>query len=198
MLAEVLRPTAAALPAPRGQRGAALLLLTGTALLLAGRQGDALRGGGLAFTVAPAGGLATAPRPWTRPRERSGALTAAGADPNRRVPKWPWVEPTIPQELVDQAREEGFRLRPRYNHMKIGYVVSDKNIKTRVAHVEYFLFNAKYGAYYKRSKKFHYHDEYEVSKLGDVVIIGHFKKRSKMKNYRLIEVMKKNTAPTHV
>mmetsp|Transcript_35455 Transcript_35455/g.48295 ORF Transcript_35455/g.48295 Transcript_35455/m.48295 type:complete len:83 (-) Transcript_35455:11-259(-) len=82
--------------------------------------------------------------------------------------------------------------------MKIGYVVSDKNIKTRVAHVEYFLFNAKYGAYYKRSRKFHYHDEYEVSKLGDVVLIAPFRRRSKMKTYRLIEVVKKHTAPVRV
>jgi len=71
------------------------------------------------------------------------------------------VEPTIPQELIDEAEKEGFRLRPKYHHMKVGYVVSDKNKRTRIAHVEYFLFNAKLGAYYKQSKRFHYHDHYE-------------------------------------
>eukprot|EP00438_Fugacium_kawagutii_P006736 Skav219148 [mRNA] locus=scaffold1574:788722:789569:- [translate_table: standard] len=74
--------------------------------------------------------------------------------------------------------------------------------KTRVALIEYYLFNAKYGGWYKRSKKKHFHDEYELSKLGDVVLIAPYRtglgdvndsaKRSNMKWYRLIEVMRKN------
>ncbi|CAL1138288.1 unnamed protein product [Cladocopium goreaui] len=111
---------------------------------------------------------------------------------------WRWVEPTVPEELVESAKEEGFRLRPTYSHMKIGYVVSDKQKKTRVALIEYYLFNAKYGGWYKRSKKKHFHDEYELSKLGDVVLIAPYRKRSNMKWYRLIEVMRKNDAPEHV
>merc|ERR1712113_1239344 len=131
------------------------------------------------------------PRTWTQPRARGDSSTGMQL-------KKKWVEPTLPQDLVEEAAKEGFRLRPKYNHMKIGYVISDKNEKTRVAHVEYFLFNAKYGAYYKRSKKFHYHDEYEISKLGDVVLIAPFRKRSRMKNYRIIEVLKQNTLPIRV
>merc|ERR1712008_118809 len=111
----------------------------------------------------------------------------------------PWVEPTVPEELVQSAKEEGFRLRPQYNHQKVGYVVSkiDRS-NTGVALIEYFKFSEKYGAYYKRSVKCHYHDEYKVSKLGDVVIVAPFRKMTKMKSWRLVEVMKKNTAPTHV
>eukprot|EP00913_Durusdinium_trenchii_P002577 g2385.t1 len=59
--------------------------------------------------------------------------------------------------------------------MKIGYVVSDKMPKTRVALIEYYLFNAKYGSWYKRMKKKHFHDEYEISKLGDVVLIAPYR-----------------------
>merc|ERR1712107_425146 len=109
-----------------------------------------------------------------------------------------WIEPTVPKELVEQAAEEGFRLRPQYKHQKIGYVVSTAGRKTRVALIEYFLFNAKFGSWYKRSKKFHFHDEYETAQLGDVVIIAPCRKRSKMKAYRLVEVVKKNTAPIRV
>merc|ERR1712061_751883 len=110
--------------------------------------------------------------------------------PRRQI----WVEPTVAQELVDSAAEEGFTLRPQYNYQKIGYVVSDVHPKTRICHVEYFLFNAKYGHWYKRSSKIHYHDEYESSKLGDVVMIAPTRKLSKRKAYRLIEVVKNNTA----
>eukprot|EP00930_Biecheleria_cincta_P062505 TRINITY_DN4797_c0_g1_i2.p1 TRINITY_DN4797_c0_g1~~TRINITY_DN4797_c0_g1_i2.p1 ORF type:complete len:197 (+),score=44.03 TRINITY_DN4797_c0_g1_i2:71-661(+) len=109
-----------------------------------------------------------------------------------------WVEPTLPEELVQQAKEDGFRLRPKYVHMKIGYVIADKQKKTRICLVEYFLFNSKYGVYYKRSKKKHFHDEYELSKLGDVVLITPYRKLSNMKSYRLVEIMKKGEAPTHV
>merc|ERR1712187_221285 len=138
--------------------------------------------------------LAVGRRPWASNLDPSAPATVMNG--GRKF--FGWIEPTIPEELQDEAKKEGFRLRPKYSHMKIGYVVSDKNEKTRVAHVEYFLFNAKYGAYYKRSKKFHYHDEYEISKLGDVVLIAPSKKTSTMKAYRLIEVMKKNTAPVRV
>merc|ERR1711920_391057 len=100
--------------------------------------------------------------------------------------------------LVEQAAAEGFRLRPQYNFQKIGYVVSDANKKTRVAHVEYFLFNAKFSTWYKRSSKIHYHDEYETSKMGDVVLIAPYRKVSKKKTHRLVEVVKNNTAPIRV
>eukprot|EP00929_Paragymnodinium_shiwhaense_P002403 TRINITY_DN102637_c0_g1_i1.p1 TRINITY_DN102637_c0_g1~~TRINITY_DN102637_c0_g1_i1.p1 ORF type:complete len:210 (-),score=60.74 TRINITY_DN102637_c0_g1_i1:177-806(-) len=116
----------------------------------------------------------------------------------KKFPGYTFVEPTIPEDLVEEAAKEGFRLRPKYHHMKVGYVVSDRQKKTRIAHVEYFLFNAKLGAYYKQSKRFHFHDEYEISKLGDVVLIAPFRKKTTMKHYRIIEVLKNNTAPVRV
>eukprot|EP00416_Gambierdiscus_australes_P033054 CAMPEP_0171092914 /NCGR_PEP_ID=MMETSP0766_2-20121228/38050_1 /TAXON_ID=439317 /ORGANISM="Gambierdiscus australes, Strain CAWD 149" /LENGTH=187 /DNA_ID=CAMNT_0011551261 /DNA_START=38 /DNA_END=601 /DNA_ORIENTATION=+ len=152
------------------------------------------------FTVStPVGGSALASRLWVPPGMRTDCATAMrgrikGVEPRRK----PWVEPTVPDELAQEAAADGYRLRPVYSHMKVGYVVSDVNAKTRICHVEYFLFDAKYGAYYRRSKKKHYHDEYEISKLGDVVLITPWKKRSKMKHYRLVEVLKKNTAPVRV
>mmetsp|Transcript_129835 Transcript_129835/g.277140 ORF Transcript_129835/g.277140 Transcript_129835/m.277140 type:complete len:211 (+) Transcript_129835:104-736(+) len=185
----------------RRQRGLALFAFLGVALLVVAWPSAGVspgQGRPAAFLlVGPAAATGMRVAPWSRTaaREQVGRNMAITA---RQTKRRPWVEPTIPQELMDEAGKEGFRLRPKYSHMKIGYVVSDKNEKTRVAHVEYFLFNAKYGAYYKRSKKFHYHDEYEISKLGDVVLIAPYRKTSAMKSYRLIEVMKKNTAPVRV
>mmetsp|Transcript_1350 Transcript_1350/g.3429 ORF Transcript_1350/g.3429 Transcript_1350/m.3429 type:complete len:177 (+) Transcript_1350:52-582(+) len=175
---------ASAAAPPKG-RPALVLLLAGAALA--------------AFlTLAPASAPSTFVAP---PLPSTKGLTVGTADDAlvaRETRKWPWVEPSIPAELVDEAKDDGFSLRPKYNHAKVGYVISDKNAKTRVAYVEYFLFNAKYGAYYKRSKKFHFHDEYETAKLGDVVMIAPYRRRSRMKHYRLIEVLKKNTTPIRV
>merc|ERR1712187_8680 len=138
--------------------------------------------------------LAVGRRPWASTLDPSAPATVMNG--GRKF--FGWIEPTIPEELQDEAKKEGFRLRPKYSHMKIGYVVSDFNRKTRVAYCEYFLFSAKYGLYYKRSSKFHFHDEYEISKLGDVVLIAPYRRVSAKKSYRLIEVMKKNTAPTTI
>merc|ERR1712182_11564 len=98
--------------------------------------------------------------------------TAMGVRLDAEGEPYKWVEPTIPQELVDEAAKEGMRLRPTYHQMKIGYVISAEKPKTRVVLCEYYLFNGKYGMYYKRSKKFHMHDEYGISKLGDVVMLA--------------------------
>jgi small subunit ribosomal protein S17 len=171
--------------APKQGRPAIALLLAGAAVA--------------AFvTLAPA----STPSAFVAPQLPSAQGLTVGSAVGSRVAvntrTWPWVEPTIPEELVAEAKDEGFALRPKYNHAKIGYVISDCNTKTRVAHVEYFLFNAKYGAYYKKSKKFHFHDEYETAQLGDVVMIAPYRRRSKMKHYRLIEVLKKNDTPIRV
>mmetsp|Transcript_111953 Transcript_111953/g.289300 ORF Transcript_111953/g.289300 Transcript_111953/m.289300 type:complete len:189 (+) Transcript_111953:92-658(+) len=147
------------------------------------------------FTSSPSFGL-TAER--NSARQPATALQVMRGPPVLNPYKHKWVEPTVPTELVEKAAEEGFRLRPQYNYQKIGYVVSDVNSKTRICLVEYFLFNAKFGAYYMRSKKIHYHDEYETSKLGDVVLIAPSRKMSKKKAYRLVEVVKNNTAPIRV
>jgi len=112
--------------------------------------------------------------------------------------KKPWVEPTVPEELAEQAAKEGFRLRPKYNSQKVGYVVQDATRKTRACHVEYFLFSTKYGYWYKRSKVKHFHDEYGLSQLGDVVLIAPYRKSSKIKHYRLVEVLKNSTQPVRV
>merc|ERR1712046_82465 len=105
-----------------------------------------------------------------------------------RVFKKPWVEPTIPQHLVDEAKEQGFRLRPKYHDEKIGYVISDCNKKTRTALVERFVFFSVLGVYTKRSRKIHFHDEYETSKVGDVVVIAPCRKLSGKKAHRLVEI----------
>merc|ERR1719263_433111 len=103
-----------------------------------------------------------------------------------------------PQELVDQAAKDGFRLRPKYVRMKVGYVINDQMNETRIMLSEHFVFNGKYGVWRKRWKKKHFHDELQLSKLGDVVVIAPTRKMTPRKHYRLIEVLKKNKLPREV
>ena len=49
----------------------------------------------------------------------------------------------------------------------------------------------KYGKYINLSSKYHVHDEKEVSKEGDLVIIQECRPLSKTKSWKLLEVIKK-------
>ena len=75
---------------------------------------------------------------------------------------------------------------------EMGKVISDKMDKTVVVLVERRVRHPKYGKYIKRSTKIHAHDEKNVSKMGDTVLIKVSRPRSKMKTWELVEVVTKN------
>ena len=52
----------------------------------------------------------------------------------------------------------------------------------------------KYGKYINLSTKYHVHDEKEVSKEGDIVLIQECKPISKTKNWMLVDVVKKGVS----
>lgn len=76
-----------------------------------------------------------------------------------------------------------------------GVVVSDKMQKTRVVKITRLSKHAKYGRIDKIYNKFKVHDEKETAKIGDTVRIEETRPISKDKRYRLLEVLKKATAP---
>ena len=49
----------------------------------------------------------------------------------------------------------------------------------------------KYGKYINLSTKYHVHDEKEVSKEGDIVLIQECKPISKTKNWMLVDIVQK-------
>lgn len=73
-----------------------------------------------------------------------------------------------------------------------GQVVSDKNTNTVVVLVERRVRHPIYKKYIKQSKKFHAHDE-TGARQGDVVRIEECRPISKLKNWRVIETVKKFT-----
>jgi small subunit ribosomal protein S17 len=71
----------------------------------------------------------------------------------------------------------------------VGTVVSDKMQKTIVVSVERTVKHPKYGKILRRKSKLHAHDENQVCKIGDVVKIRETRPLSKLKNWRLVEVI---------
>ncbi len=74
---------------------------------------------------------------------------------------------------------------------KIGKVVSGKMKKSIVVGVERLVRHPLYGKYFKKTSHFMAHDESNVAKEGDVVLITETRPLSKRKRWRLVEVLEK-------
>ncbi len=73
-----------------------------------------------------------------------------------------------------------------------GVVVSDKMDKTITVLVETTKKHAKYGKRVKYGKKYKAHDENNVAKVGDVVLIMETRPLSATKRFRLVKVIASN------
>jgi len=73
----------------------------------------------------------------------------------------------------------------------LGTVVSDKCDKTITVLVETYKKDSLYGKRVKYSKKYTAHDEKNEAKVGDKVRIVETRPLSKMKRYRLVEIVEK-------
>lgn len=74
---------------------------------------------------------------------------------------------------------------------RIGVVVSNKMDKSIVVRVERRLKHPKYGKFVKRSTKFMAHDEKNECQIGDVVRIMETRPLSRMKRWRLVEIIER-------
>jgi len=74
---------------------------------------------------------------------------------------------------------------------RIGIVTSNKMDKTIVVSVERKVKHPKYGKFVKRTKKFYAHDEKTECGIGDTVRIMETRPLSKLKNWRLIEILER-------
>ena len=70
-----------------------------------------------------------------------------------------------------------------------GKVVSHKMSKTRTILVNRRQKHPKYGKYINLSTKYHAHDEKDVSKEGDEVLIQECRPISKTKSWKILEVL---------
>jgi small subunit ribosomal protein S17 len=72
-----------------------------------------------------------------------------------------------------------------------GVVVSDKMDKTIVVEVSAIRSHPVYRKRYKTSKKYYAHDEQNQCGVGDVVTISETRPTSRLKRWRLLEVVEK-------
>jgi small subunit ribosomal protein S17 len=74
---------------------------------------------------------------------------------------------------------------------RVGIVVSDKMDKTITVSVERKVKHPMYGKFIKKSTSFHAHDEKNDCGIGDTVKIMETRPLSKLKNWRLVEILEK-------
>lgn len=81
--------------------------------------------------------------------------------------------------------------RPRQS--KIGVVTSTKMQKTIVVKVTRTIQHPLYGRYVRVHKKFYAHDEHGEARPGDTVRIVETRPLSKLKRWRLAEIVSRST-----
>jgi small subunit ribosomal protein S17 len=92
--------------------------------------------------------------------------------------------------MSDNQNTQGQEDRAR-RKSRVGTVVSDKMDKTVVVSVERRFPHPLYGKQMTRSKKFHAHDENNDYHVGDVVRIVETRPLSKLKRWRVAEVIER-------
>jgi small subunit ribosomal protein S17 len=76
--------------------------------------------------------------------------------------------------------------------VRVGTVLSDKMEKTVVVGVQRKVAHRLYGKHTTRTKKYFAHDEDGQAKQGDLVRIVETRPLSKLKRWRLVEVVEKS------
>jgi small subunit ribosomal protein S17 len=82
------------------------------------------------------------------------------------------------------------KARKSRRQQKVGRVVSNKMDKTIVVNVETLKRHRIYKRTYKQTKHFYAHDENNTCQPGDIVRIEESRPLSKLKRWRLVEVVK--------
>jgi len=78
--------------------------------------------------------------------------------------------------------------------IKVGQVVSDRMSKTIVVQVEERKLLRRYRKHIRRHFKFYAHDPQEAANIGDVVKIEEVRPLSRLKRWRLVEIVKRAEA----
>ena len=82
-------------------------------------------------------------------------------------------------------------MEEKRTHELVGTVVSDVNDKTITVLVETYKNDRIYKKRVKYSKKYTVHDEKNIAKKGDKVLIAETRPISKTKHFRLVRVIEK-------
>jgi small subunit ribosomal protein S17 len=97
------------------------------------------------------------------------------------------AETTTPSETARAKRKE-----------RVGEVISNKMAKTIVVRVERRFAHPKFKKVVTGYKKLYAHDEKSEAKVGDRVRLEETRPLSKIKRWRLLEIMERGTGVTPV
>src|SRR3954471_24163902 len=95
--------------------------------------------------------------------------------------------PPLPTEFQQQTAKSARGSRKT----RVGEVLRDSRNKTIVVRTVTRVPHAKFGKIVKQAKKFYAHDEENKAKAGDTVRIMETRPLSKLKRWRLVEVLQK-------
>ena len=95
---------------------------------------------------------------------------------------------------MSETVENAEKVETKGRATKLGRVVSDKMNKTIVVEVERRVQHAQYTRTIKRTSRFHAHDEGNTARVGDRVRIEETRPMSKLKRWRLREIVTKAQA----
>ena len=89
------------------------------------------------------------------------------------------------------STEETKGIERKLRKERVGIVTSDKMSKSITVTVERRVMHAKYQQFVKRTSKFMAHDEKGEAHVGDTVRIAETRPVSKLKRWRLVEVVER-------
>jgi small subunit ribosomal protein S17 len=95
--------------------------------------------------------------------------------------------------MTQQSATPTQTLKTGRRQQKVGRVVSNKMDKTIVVVVEMLKRHRIYKRTYKQTKRFHVHDEENICQVGDIVRIEESRPLSKLKRWRLVEIIKRGS-----
>ena len=95
----------------------------------------------------------------------------------------------MPETLTETAAQPAPASRGLRKE-RIGQVVSTSMQKTIVVETTTRVPHAKFGKIMKQIKRFHAHDEKGEAQVGDTVRIAETRPLSKLKRWRLVEIVK--------
>lgn len=78
-----------------------------------------------------------------------------------------------------------------HRKVRIGRVISNKMEKTITVAVERKVQHPLYGKYIRKTSKLYAHDEGRIANIGDLVKVMETRPLSKLKRWRLIEIIEK-------
>jgi small subunit ribosomal protein S17 len=107
----------------------------------------------------------------------------------RRTRSKPKRETASPRKPITRTEKPESELGRRQERR--GVVVSDKGDKTVIVKVDQIKSHPKYKKVIRRSVRFHVHDEANSAGVGDTVRIVETRPLSKLKRWRLAEIVEK-------